>query len=266
MSQTQPYILNCLQYSKLAAHYDDMSSGQWQKIVKKQGAYLNAFLKTNGKNSPSHILNMTCGRGTQLYGLAEYGHLCTGIDLAKEQIEKAKSAASDFKNGESVKWIEGDALNASNLAGEQEFDLVLSFGNSIALLGDDAVIGSFLEQAFQVLKPQGTLILTGMDYTHHRQTQPHIIQHAHINGNIEGTWIETAEWEEGFKRYISHLTFIYTRPKYEMKYYEFSYLYALTASELETFLHQAGFSDIEIKKREDIKMPGFYEARAIKPR
>ena len=252
------YHYTARQYSKLAAHYDDMSSGQWHAIVDKQATYIQGVLERYDLTKDCDILNPTCGRGTQLFGLAERGHHCTGIDLAEGQLEKAKAHVPDFEKGTSIRWIAGDALFASQLVGTNNFDVVLSFGNSIALLGDFSLIKDFLKECYTVLRRGGIVILTGMDYTAFRLDCPHVIQHGQIKGEVEGGWLETAIWNPDGERYISYLHFIYSKPQYRFKSYDFGYLYALTKKQLEKAFYEAGFVNVSIAPRTDIPMLNFY--------
>lgn len=261
------YHYTALQYSKLAAHYDDMSNGKWHQIARKQGEYIDHLLKDRGLETPCRILNPTCGRGTQLFGLVERGHECIGIDLAEGQIQRAQAHQDDFQKGAAVTFHHGDALNAQKFFDKEDFDVVLSFGNSLPLLGTKDYIDRFLGTAFKLLKKDGLIVITGFDYTGHRRNQPSLIQHAPVKGEKEGAWIETAYWLPEHKdtgRYISFLTFIYTRPEYHVLNYDFAPLYALTTKELEDCLADAGFKAITIKQRDDIQMPGFYIATANK--
>jgi SAM-dependent methyltransferase len=255
------YHATARQYSAMAAHYDDWAADGWRGIVDKQGAHLDALLKRNGFGGACSVLNITCGRGTQLFGLAALGHGCTGLDLSDGQLALARAAAKHLPRGETITWVAGDAVQASRHV-DAHFDCVISFGNSLPLLGALENIRAALDEACTLMKPGGLLVLTGMDYTSRRVERPHIIQSGPIAGG-RGVWMETAEWAHE-AQYVSHLTFAYTAPEFGVKHYPFPLLYALTAAELQGLLEAGGFENIVIKSREDLKMRDFYQCTARK--
>lgn len=253
------------QYGAIAPHYQDWSTLPWREVVDLQGRYLDGLLLKQGIAAPARVLDLGCGKGTQMFGLAAHGHLCTGVDLSDVLIEQGKALADSFPNGNSVSWICGDLLQVRGLLSETpSFDAAISFGNSLPLLGSLENIRTALAQACGLLRPGGLIVLTGMDYAEARAQKPHVIQHGPITVDREGVWVETAEWMENGAQYISHVAFAYTRPEYAFKAYPFTLLHALTGVELRAALESAGFKDVSIETRGRGGLESFYICTAVK--
>ena len=195
------------QYSLLSVHYDDWSSIDWRENVRQQGRALDELLKGKGFQSPCRVLDFTCGMGTQVTGLALHGHDVTGIDLSDGQIQRAQAEALNFDLNIPAKWVVGDALKADQYI-NGPFDVILSFGNSLPLLGSLENIRTALTAMYGLLRPGGMILLSMMDYAEKRSIRAHVMQYGRVdNGDRQGIWMETASWADNGCQYT--VTFIF---------------------------------------------------------
>ncbi len=79
---------------------------------------------------PRRILDIGCGQGTQVLGLARRGHLVTGLDTSSTllgDLDRALSADSPAVR-ERVRLVHGDAERVLDLFAPSSFDVVLCHG------------------------------------------------------------------------------------------------------------------------------------------
>jgi SAM-dependent methyltransferase len=112
----------------------------------------------------NRILDLACGHGRHSIELARRGFQnVTGLDFNQAALEQAKSDAV----GTSARFIHGDM---HNLSFEQEFDVVLSFFNSV-FYWDDATHLQIFRGIHKTLRPNGRLMLDSYNpfYAVHRK-------------------------------------------------------------------------------------------------
>jgi SAM-dependent methyltransferase len=99
------------------------------------------------------VLDVPCGNGRISIELAQRGFALTGVDIAKEFIDEAKS--SSLQAGVNIDWRNQD-MRALPWAGE--FDGAFCFGNSFGYLDDEAN-ADFLKAVSVTLKSGARFIL-----------------------------------------------------------------------------------------------------------
>ena len=104
-------------------------------------------------SNSAKVLDVPCGNGRISIELAQRGFALTGVDIAKEFIDEAKS--SSLQAGVNIDWRNQD-MRALPWAGE--FDGAFCFGNSFGYLDDDAN-ADFLKAVSVTLKPGARFIL-----------------------------------------------------------------------------------------------------------
>jgi len=109
----------------------------------------------------AHVLDVPCGNGRLTFELANRGYRVTGVDIAEEFIEEARSrkaelinppanaGGSDLSASISVKFILGDMRNIEGLG---VYDGAFCFGNSFGFL-EYADMEKFLAGVARALKP-----------------------------------------------------------------------------------------------------------------
>ncbi len=245
------------QYSLLSHHYEDWSRIDWHENVRLQGRALHGVLTeagvcTGGDAARCRVLDFTCGMGTQVTGLALHGYDVTGMDLSAGQIERATIEAQRFEIGRPINWVVGDALHADQYVCGP-FDVVVSFGNSLPLLGSLENITAVVEKMYSLLRPGGLLLLSLLDYTAARQNRPAVMQYGAVDkGERQGIWMETAQWTDAGAQYRSDVYFSYIKPALKVVHYPFPLLYAIMKDEMLEILGAAGLADITYKTREQV--------------
>jgi 2-polyprenyl-3-methyl-5-hydroxy-6-metoxy-1,4-benzoquinol methylase len=108
--------------------------------------------RTHAAHKVRDVLDVACGSGRHVLGLAHRGYKCTGQDYTPEQIRTAKARAK--REGISVKLLQGDS---TKLKYEGEFDAVLAIRILFLLPDDDSVL-TCLHQVHRALKSGGIIV------------------------------------------------------------------------------------------------------------
>lgn len=138
------------------------------KQTRAEAEFLVSMLKCD---RGAHLLDVPCGNGRLSFELARRGLRVTGIDISKEFIDEAQSAAAKGPRGNTNAADESSqpyhrptfALgDMRRIEGEGIYDGAFCFGNSFGFLayGD---MEKFLAGVARALKPQARFIIeTGM--------------------------------------------------------------------------------------------------------
>jgi SAM-dependent methyltransferase len=140
-------------YARRVYYYELLS--QRPSAVKqttKELDFLEKAFKTQASRRVKSVLDIACGRGRHIVGLAQRGYDCTGRDLTPECVQVAKSRAE--RAGVAVDLSEG---NATKLPEQRKFDAVLALYILFLLPKDDDVL-SCLSQIQDILLPGGVLV------------------------------------------------------------------------------------------------------------
>ena len=108
----------------------------WRAAITEEATAAQAtFLEqTFGIRPGSSVLDVPCGNGRLALALAGKGYRLTGVDIASEFIDEARSHDDD------IQWICGDMRD---LPEDEPFDAAFCWGNSFGYL-DDAGNADFL--------------------------------------------------------------------------------------------------------------------------
>jgi SAM-dependent methyltransferase len=114
--------------------------------------FLEFAFRTRATHKVRDVLDVACGSGRHVLGLAHRGYKCIGQDYTPEQIQIAKARAKH--EGVSLRLLQGDA---TRLKYESEFDAVLAIRILFLLPDDDSVV-TCLRQAHGALKSGGIIV------------------------------------------------------------------------------------------------------------
>jgi SAM-dependent methyltransferase len=103
--------------------------------------------------SSAKVIDVPCGNGRLSIALAQRGFSLTGVDIASEFIDEAKS--NSLQAGLNIDWRNQDMRD---LPWPGAFDGAFCFGNSFGYLDDEAN-ADFLKAVSATLKPGGRFIL-----------------------------------------------------------------------------------------------------------
>jgi len=109
--------------------------------------------KVLGLSPSAKVLDVPCGNGRIALELAARGYQMTGVDLASEFIDEARSKSAERQLN--IDWKHGDMRD---LPWPEEFDGAFCFGNSFGYLDDDGN-AKFLKAVARVLKPGARFVI-----------------------------------------------------------------------------------------------------------
>src|SRR2546422_588103 len=111
--------------------------------------FLEHAFRTHAQRRIERVLDVACGGGRHVVGLARRGYECVGQDFTRERVEMAKARA--HRAQVSVRLKRADA---TRLRFVSEFDAVLAL-NILFLLPDDDDVQRCLRQIHRALRPAG---------------------------------------------------------------------------------------------------------------
>lgn len=147
-------------YERLAPFYHIIYQ-DWDAAIKEQATQLSTIIHNYWGRDVQTILDVSCGIGTQVIGLASEGYKVTGSDLSPKEIERAKQEAR-LRNL-SIGFSICDMRKAYSYH-QSQFDVVISCDNSIPHLLNDREILKALKQIYACTRAGGGCLLTIRDY------------------------------------------------------------------------------------------------------
>ena len=123
-----------------------------EATTKRELDFLEFAFRTHATHKVRDVLDVACGSGRHVLGLAHRGYKCTGQDYTPEQIQTAKARAE--RENVHVKLLQGDA---TRLKYENKFDAVNAL-YILFLLPDDDSVPTCLQHIHRALKPGGIIV------------------------------------------------------------------------------------------------------------
>ncbi len=140
-------------YTHRAEYYDLFAQRQRSdRETRREIEFLEHAFATHATRPIKRILDVACGGGRHIVGLAQRGYRCTGYDLTRERIDAARARAR--RAGVSLELRQGDA---TKLRLASKFDAILALYILFLLPSDDDV-KRCLVQIHNLLLPGGILI------------------------------------------------------------------------------------------------------------
>jgi SAM-dependent methyltransferase len=137
------------------AYYEDLLVQRQRQFVdttKRELDFLEHAFHADATRPIKDVLDIACGTGRHVFGLASRGYKCTGLDYTPECIQIARDRAK--QEGVSVKLLQGDA---TQLKYENEFDVALALYILFLLPNDEDVL-KCLSQIHRALRKGGIMI------------------------------------------------------------------------------------------------------------
>ena len=142
-------------YHAHRAYYEDLfvqRDSRLAEVTERELDFLERVFRADANRPIKEILDVACGSGRHIFGLARKGYKCTGLDFTPERIKIAKERAKH--EGLCVRLLQGDA---TQLAYEGEFDAVLALYVLSLLPSDDDVV-ECLRRVHRALRKGGVLV------------------------------------------------------------------------------------------------------------
>ncbi len=156
METTRETVLKASRaYYAHLAYYEDLWAQRSRRLTeatKRELDFIESAFRIQATHQVRDVLDVACGNGRHIIGLAHRGYQCTGQDYTLERVQIAEARAK--REGVSVKLLQGDA---TRLKYENEFDAALAL-YILFLLPDDDDVLKCLQQVYRALKPGGVLI------------------------------------------------------------------------------------------------------------
>lgn len=228
-------------YDDLASNYHLMFE-DWRQTVLEEGETIDRLIQSHLGPPPHSVLDCSCGIGTQAIGLALRGYQVHGTDLSEEAVERAKKEAASF--GASVTFGVTD-VRALDEEVEGEFDIVLSWGNSLPHIIKDEELRQAARSMYYRLRKGGLLLTGTRDYDKELEERKRFMTPS-VFDDPEGKRIVFQVWDwhgEGNTYAVNE--FIVREVKGEWNTMHFLSEYrALRREELARFLEEAGFREL----------------------
>ncbi|HET7460624.1 MAG TPA: class I SAM-dependent methyltransferase [Longimicrobium sp.] len=227
-------------YDRLAPFYH-LIFPDWDASIARQARALDAVIRARLGDGPRHVLDVSCGIGTQALGMAALGHHVTASDLSPGAVARAREEAA--RRGLTIPFSVADMRAAHEHHGGG-WDVVLCADNSLPhLLSDDEILAA-LRQFHACTRPGGLCLVSVRDYAampRSDEVQPYAVR------------------EEDGVRYVILQHRAWRRDRYEMTFYIIedrgadtvlthalrSRYYAVTIGRLLELMRAAGFATAE---------------------
>jgi SAM-dependent methyltransferase len=123
-----------------------------ETATKRELDFLEFAFRTHATHKVRDVLDVACGSGRHVLGLAHRGYRCVGQDYTPEQVRTAQTRAK--RAGLAIKLLQGDA---TKLRYEGKFDGVLALYILFLLPDDDSVL-TCLGQVYRALRSGGVMV------------------------------------------------------------------------------------------------------------
>ena len=225
-------------YDEMAADYDRLFEN-WQKTVREQAEILDRLFKKYGYGRDSHVLDCSCGIGTQAIGLAELGYTVSASDISREELKEAGKRAED--NGVQIDLRKADFRNLENVFSEK-FDIVISMDNALPHMLTEKDLEKAVESIVSVTKPGGMIAASIRDYDELLETRPpYSAPYIHKTEKGQRVSFQTWTWEGERYRLVQYI--INDEDRLDIKKFATEYR-AVKRDELTALFMKCGLSSV----------------------
>ncbi|MDR8393922.1 class I SAM-dependent methyltransferase [Aliifodinibius sp. S!AR15-10] len=228
-------------YDELTPYYH-LIFADWEKSITRQATALDDIIKLNWGSQVTSIVDVACGIGTQVIGLAQKGYDVKGSDLSPKAIERAREEAE--KRGLDIPYSICNMLEVSSHYSSL-FDVLICCDNSLPHLLSDHKIKQALNEFYHCLKPGGGCLFTVRDYEKEDTTSLLIKPYkVHIVQGVK--YILFQLWEFAGDIYDLSLYLTIDDGKDEAKTHIFrTKYYAVTISKIIKLMKEVGFTKVK---------------------
>ncbi|MDL2272618.1 class I SAM-dependent methyltransferase [Desulfovibrio sp. OttesenSCG-928-I05] len=211
-------------YTDLSRYYDGVFT-----VAPEEMAFLATRLRGR-----SPLLDVGCGTGNRTEHLAGEGGIIHAVDLDEGMIEHAEKAHA----GPGISYGVMDMMRIDTGFAGTAFGAVLCLGNTLVHLDFPDAMTSFCRKAHALLQPGGLLVLQILNYD--RILERGISSLPDLE-SPEALFSRRYEWENGRMHFVTDLR---NKSTGETAHGD-AILYPLRKAELDTMLHETGFSGTE---------------------
>jgi glycine/sarcosine N-methyltransferase len=148
------FLSNNTFYDEIASEYDEMIS--FETAIDKKKIFLKTLINQNSKTAA----DIGCGSGVDSIALSLSGLKVVAFDPSSEML---KTAESNSKRMNVQPVFHNSTADKIPNEFDNNFDLVLSLGNTLANISNDKLQKS-IQRCYDILKPSGQLIVQILNY------------------------------------------------------------------------------------------------------
>lgn len=185
----------------------------------------------------SSLLDIGCSDGRVAAGLNQmnHGYKITAIDLSEELIEIAKTVNQYEKEHVEVLYL--NMLDLSKQFNNETFDGVYCIGNTLVHLKDEVEIRSAIKSMYDVLKPEGVLVLQILNYDKILKEKPKTLP------LIENSFVR---FERNYEYEENHIVFSSKLVVNKQEQSASTVLYPISVDALVSLLDEVGFKRVSL--------------------
>jgi glycine/sarcosine N-methyltransferase len=215
-------------YSSIADYYD--------YIFPYNPMHKTFILNSVATPDNKSLLDIGSGTGNLSLKLAESFNSVSAIDLDQEMVTIAKSKKKDLQN---INFKCMNMMDIDNVFGDDCFDSIISFGNTLVHLPGTEMISQFFRNTRKALKPSGKFLIQIINYDRILKERVNVlstIENKYIKFERKYNYIQ----KNNIIDFITELTVKKTGEIFNNKVN----LYPLLKSEFRLLLEQNGFENI----------------------
>lgn len=225
--------------------YDAMANdyhlifGDWVQAIERQSVVLNQIIRDYLPEQPMpiHVLDCSCGIGTQALGLAKQGYQVHATDISSSAVERARDEAQ--KMGLQLSFGVADMRMLTQTISEQ-YDVVLTFDNALPHLLTDDDLAQAAHELFTTTRPGGIFMASIRDYDSLLTERPQMTSQ-HVVDSPDGKRVMFQVWDWDDEHYtFTQFFLIHQDDDWQMHHYTSRYR-ALRRDTLSNALATAGF-------------------------
>lgn len=181
-------------YDAIAEYYPFFFR-DWEIQMEREGLALRAIFR---RENVTRVLDASCGAGAQSIPLAQLGFEVTAADPSSAMLRKAVEFAEQYNVRNKIRFIRGDFLELPELV-TGPFDAIITKGNALPHLTEDAEIEQALRNFYALLRPGGFLVIGMRDFAPFMEDRPRFLPgFAHkLDDNSDFITFDIWEWRDG---------------------------------------------------------------------
>lgn len=234
---------NTNEFYDAIAQYYPFFFRDWEVQMEREGLGLRSIFRNRGV---LRVLDASCGAGAQAVPLAQLGFDVVAVDPSQGMLRKAQEIAAQYEVVDKIHFERADFLTLPELV-EGPFDAVVSKGNSLPHLLEDAEIEAAVHHFYTLLRPGGTLVIGMRDFGPFMEDRPRFIPGMihELDDGSEFITFDTWEWRDGPPMIATQNLFIVKgkSPHYQTIKRQVVYR-PLSTDEVKVVLLEAGFEEV----------------------
>ncbi len=218
----------------------------WDATLEREGLQMRRWLRDRGVE---RVLDASCGPGTQAVAMAQLGYAVTAADPSAGMLDRARRYAADYDVLGRIEFVQASFLELPTVV-TGTFDALVTKGNALPHLLTDLEISRALENFYRLLRPGGTVVIGMQDFEPFIEDRPRFIPGRVHDSELDEPQVITFDiwdWDDGPPLTVTVNSFVVSGRGQQYQAIKRPVVYrALTATEVQVVMLEAGFKDIDI--------------------